>query len=121
MVEAMQLRFNMAIVMRALALELGQAMQASLTPQQRRSWFDALAFWCEDGTESSHGEPPSSRNSPNSVCLLHLHGGDMPCVHGLGGDLPCPCLQMIGICTIAWLVSIDAKVLYSVQEQLLQP
>ncbi len=55
-VEALQLRYNLAIVVRALALELGHAPQLSAFPaQSRRAYFDTLAMWCKDGTEESSG------------------------------------------------------------------
>ena len=56
MVEALQLRFHLSVVMRLLGTELGQAVQSALPPPLRRSFFDALALWCEDGTDTSQGD-----------------------------------------------------------------
>lgn len=72
MVEAMHLRFHLSVVVKTLAQELGQAMQAVLGPPLRRSLFEALVPWTEDGPVPDLGPNGLARSDwqSESPCML---------------------------------------------------
>lgn len=94
----MQLRFHMAVVVRALALELGTAKQAMFAPQQRRTLFENLANWCEDGTETSQGADAVCLSLRAAVHHGHTHSDvSIDPVIALASAHQCCCLHCLHV------------------------
>jgi hypothetical protein len=64
-VDVMQLRYCLCGVARAVALDLGAALPSTFTTQLRRTLFDTLGAWCEEG--ASPGENPVTHQGVEEV------------------------------------------------------